>query len=216
LGQVRNFSYNGLNREVCKFANVLKSMGVEKGDIVTIYMPQIPELVFAMLACAKIGAIHSVVYGGFSTEALASRIDDAHSRVLITADGGWRRGKQIDLKSIANEAMERSPSIEVCICVKNNGLDVEMESGRDFWLHDLKDLPIASPRCETEKTSSEDPLFILYTSGTTGKWCTPMVVMPCIPQPLTVWLSTSSLKTDGGVLQIQAGLRVTATLFTDH
>ncbi len=119
-GQVRNFSYNGLNREVCQFANVLKSMGVEKGDIVTIYMPQIPELVFAMLACAKIGAIHSVVYGGFSTEALAARIDDAHSRVLITADGGWRRGKPIDLKSIANDAMKRSPSIEVCICVKNN------------------------------------------------------------------------------------------------
>ncbi|XPF92566.1 acetate--CoA ligase [Colwellia sp. RE-S-Sl-9] len=168
-GQVRNYSYNGLNREVCQFANVLKSMGVEKGDIVTIYMPQIPELIFAMLACAKIGAIHSVVYGGFSTDALASRIDDAHSRVLITADGGWRRGKQINLKSIANDAMERTPSIEVCICVKNNKLDVEMEPSRDFWLHDLQALPIASPKCETEKTSAEDPLFILYTSGTTGK-----------------------------------------------
>ena len=100
-GQVRNYSYNGLNREVCQFANVLKSMGVEKGDVVTIYMPQIPELIFAMLACAKIGAVHSVVYGGFSTDALASRIEDAQSRVLITADGGWRRGKQIDLKTIA-------------------------------------------------------------------------------------------------------------------
>ena len=168
-GQVRNFSYNGLNREVCQFANVLRSMGVEKGDIVTIYMPQIPELVFAMLACAKIGAIHSVVYGGFSTEALASRIDDAQSRVLITADGGWRRGKQVDLKSIANDAMSRTPSVEVCICVKNNELDVEMEPARDFWYEDLKALPIASPICETEQTSSEDPLFILYTSGTTGK-----------------------------------------------
>lgn len=168
-GEVRSFSYHGLNREVSKFASILKGMGIKKGDIVTIYMPQIPELAFAMLACAKIGAAHSVVYGGFSVEALAERIKDADSRVLITADGGWRRGKIVDLKTIANEAMGRSPTIEVCITVKRTGHDVYMESGRDFWYHDLMSLPVASARCETEQMDSEDILFILYSSGTTGQ-----------------------------------------------
>lgn len=168
-GDVRTFSYHALNREVSQFANILKSMGVKKGDIVTIYMPQIPELVFAMLACAKIGAAHSVVYGGFSYEALSERINDAESRVVITADGGYRRGKTTRLKDIVNEALENCPTVQACVTVKRTGEEVYMENDRDFWYHDLKALPIASSSCETEVMDSEDMLFLLYTSGSTGK-----------------------------------------------
>jgi len=168
-GDKRTFSFHALNREVSKFANVLRSMGVKKGDIVTIYMPRIPEQIIAMLACAKIGAAHSVVYGGFSVEALAERIEDAKSRVLITADGGWLRGKIVELKNIADEAISRQPTIESCIVVKRTGQDIYMEAGRDYWYADLMSLPIASPICETEQMDAEDPLFILYTSGTTGR-----------------------------------------------
>jgi acetyl-CoA synthetase len=168
-GDKKTFSYWRLNQETNKFANVLRSMGVKKGDRVTIYMGRIPELVIAMLACAKIGAIHSVVYGGFSEQALADRIEDAQSRVLITCDGAWLRGNVVPLKETVDEAVHRSPVVETVIVVKRTGHEINMEQGRDYWYHDLMGLPIASPVCETEVMDAEDPLFILYTSGTTGK-----------------------------------------------
>ncbi|MGH2543178.1 MAG: AMP-binding protein, partial [Ardenticatenaceae bacterium] len=168
-GDLRTLSFFALNREVCKFANVLRSMGVKKGDAVTIYMGRVPELAIAMLACAKIGAIHSVVYGGFSAQALADRIEDAQSKVLVTQDGAWLRGKTVDLKQIATEAVEKSPVVQTVIVYQRTGQEVTMEAGRDYWWHDLMALPIAQPRADTEVMDAEDPLFILYTSGTTGR-----------------------------------------------
>jgi len=168
-GQVRVLSYFALHRETCKFANVLKSVGVKKGDRVTIYMGRIPEIVIAMLACARIGAIHSVVYGGFSVEALYERIDDSKSKVLITADGANHKGKIIPLKDIADEALKRAATVEHVLVVKHANNNVSMEFGRDLWVDDLMQLPIAQGDCPACEMDSEDPLFILYTSGTTSK-----------------------------------------------
>ncbi len=168
-GDSRTYSYYRLWQEVNKFGNVLRSMGVKKGDRVTIYMGRVPELIIAMLACAKVGAVHSVVYGGFSEQALADRIEDAQSRVLITQDGAWLRGQIVELKKIADEAVRRSPVVEHVVVLQRTGHDVAMENDRDYWWHDLMGLPIASTKCETEVVDAEDPLFILYTSGTTGK-----------------------------------------------
>lgn len=168
-GDMRMLSYYALHRETCKFANVLRSMGVEKGDRVTIYMGRTPEIAMAMLACARIGAIHSVVYGGFSVEALHERIEDSQSKVLIVSDGAYLRGKIVPLKNIADEALQRAGGIEHVLVVKRTGQEVNMEVGRDMWLHELMALPIATQDCALEVTDAEDPLFMLYTSGTTGK-----------------------------------------------
>ena len=168
-GEFKSLSYFALRRETCRFANVLRSLGVKKGDRVTIYMGRIPEIVTAMLACARIGAIHSVVYGGFSVEALHERLEDSQSKVLIVADGAYQRGKIIELKKIADEALQRAATVESVLVVKRTGHEVNMEFGRDMWYHDLMSLPIASNSCEIEEMDAEDPLYLLYTSGTTGK-----------------------------------------------
>ncbi|MGE5400620.1 MAG: acetate--CoA ligase [Ignavibacteriales bacterium] len=168
-GEFRSFSYFALRRDTCRFANILKSLGVRKGDRVTLYMGRIPELVIGMLACARIGAIHSVVYGGFSVEALHERLEDSQSKVLIVADGSFQRGKTVHLKQIADEALQRAATVESVLVVKRTGEEVNMEAGRDMWFHELMNLPIANNTCQIEVVDSEDPLFILYTSGTTGK-----------------------------------------------
>jgi len=168
-GDKETYSYWKLYREVNKFASVLRSMGVKKGDRVTIYLGRTPEIIIAMLACAKIGAVHSVIYGGFSEQAIADRVEDAQSRVLITGDGAWLRGNIVPLKENVDKAISRSPVVEHVIVLKRTGQEINMQQGRDYWWHDLMALPIASPKCETEVMDAEDPLFILYTSGTTGK-----------------------------------------------
>jgi acetyl-CoA synthetase len=167
VGEKRQMTYRELHEEVCRFANVLKSLGVKKGDRVAIYMPMILELPVAMLACARIGAPHSVVFGGFSADSLSSRINDSECKVLITADGGYRRGQIVPLKKTADEALENTPSIEKCVVVRRTGEDVPMKDGRDLVYQNL--VAEASRECEPETLDAEDILYLMYTSGTTGK-----------------------------------------------
>ena len=168
-GDRRTLTYFDLFREVSAFANVLKSLGVTKGDRVALYLPLIPELAIAMLACARIGAVHSVVFGGFSAESLRDRINDQQARLLVTADGGYRRGQIVQLKQVADEALADAPSIEHVIVVQRGAgpMSVHIQEGRDHWYHRL--MQDAALTCEPEPMDSEDMLYILYTSGTTGK-----------------------------------------------
>jgi acetyl-CoA synthetase len=166
-GDSRVLRYQDLHREVCKFANVLKDLGIRSGDRVTLYMPMVPELAIAMLACARIGATHSVIFGGFSAEAVADRNNDAKARLVVTADGGWRRGKVVSLKQNVDVALAKSPTVEKCIVFNRCNQTVEMKPGRDLWWHEL--MATASAECPPEALDSEHPLFLLYTSGSTGK-----------------------------------------------
>ena len=163
----KHISYKELHEEVCRFSNVLKSRGVTKGTRVTIYMPMVPEAAVAMLACARIGAVHSVVFGGFSPDALAGRIQDCESTIVITADEGVRGGKAIPLKANTDAALESCPDCTSCVVVKRTGGDISMVEGRDIWYHEA--MAEASTDCPAEEMNAEDPLFILYTSGSTGK-----------------------------------------------
>jgi acetyl-CoA synthetase len=166
-GDSRILTYQDLHREVCKAANVLKSLGVEPGDRVGLYMPLIPELAIAMLACARIGATHSIVFGGFSAEAVRDRMNDAQAKIVITADGGWRRGGIVPLKASVDEAVAQCPTVTTVLVVRRTGEQVSLSPGRDRWWHE--EMARASAHCPPTHLDSEHPLFILYTSGTTGK-----------------------------------------------
>jgi len=166
-GEGLTLTYRQLHAEVCRFANVLKGLGIGIGDVVSIYMPMVPELAIAMLACARVGAIHSVIFAGFSDVSIADRNNDAQAKLQLTSDGAWRRGKVLELKTIVDDALEKSPSVENCIVLRRTENEVSMTEGRDFWWHDLMEQ--ASDDCPAEPLDSETPLFILYTSGSTGK-----------------------------------------------
>ena len=166
-GEERRITFRELHAEVCKLANVLKARGVQKGDRVCVYMPMVPEAAVAMLACARIGAVHSVVFGGFSPDALRDRILDSDCRVVITADEGPRGGRNVPLKGNTHAALESCPDTHTCIVVRRTGNEIPWLDGRDVWYHEV--MADASPDCPAEELDAEDPLFILYTSGSTGK-----------------------------------------------
>ena len=166
-GEIRTLTYEELHQEVCRAANMLRELGIGSGDVVSIYLPMIPELVIAMLACARIGAVHSVIFAGFSAEAIADRNLDARAKLQITADAGWRRGQALPLKKIVDAALEKSPCVQKCLVVRRMGTEVGMKAGRDFWWHE--GMARASADCPAEPVDSENTLFILYTSGSTGK-----------------------------------------------
>ena len=166
-GDQRTLTYQQLHREVCKAANALKALGLKKGDRVAIYMPMVPELPIAMLACARIGAVHSVIFGGFSVSAIVDRVQDASCKMVITADGGYRRGSVLPLKPIVDDALAQCPTVEKVLVVKRGGNAVTMQSGRDHWWHEA--VAPASAVCPAEELDAEHPLYILYTSGSTGK-----------------------------------------------
>lgn len=215
--EVKVYTYQMLHSEVCRFANVLKKMGVKRGDRVSVYLPMVPELAITLLACTRIGAIHSVVFAGFSAQSFKSRVQDCEAKVAVTADAVIRAGKTIPLKPNADAALAECPSVEHCVVVKRGGNEVEMQGGRDVWWHEAMAGDDISSDCPAESMDAEDILFILYTSGSTGKpkgWFTPpAAISPMPPIPCSA-SSISKITMSTGVLPISVGLPVTVIFST--